>query len=105
MTGNAGQANYAASKSGLIGLTKSIAKEVANRGITVNCIAPGWIKTEMTKDISSSSEDEFIKQIPIGRIGTPDDIAYTVLFLASDESKYITGTEIVVDGGLTATTP
>ena len=101
LTGNAGQANYAASKSGLIGLTKSIAKEVANRGITVNCIAPGWIKTEMTKYISSSSEDEFIKQIPIGRIGTPDDIAYTVLFLASDESKYITGQTITVDGGRT----
>jgi len=101
LTGNAGQANYAASKSGLIGLTKSIAKEVANRGITVNCIAPGWIETEMTKDIALDSKEKLLKQIPIGRIGTTDDIAYTVLFLASDESKYITGQTITVDGGRT----
>tara|TARA_B100001250_G_C19689154_1_gene739449 strand:+ start:4 stop:750 length:747 start_codon:yes stop_codon:yes gene_type:complete len=101
LTGNAGQANYAASKSGLIGLTKSIAKEVANRGITVNCIAPGWIETEMTKDISLDSKDGFLKQIPIGRVGTSNDIAYAVLFLASDESNYITGQTITVDGGRT----
>ncbi len=101
LTGNPGQANYAASKSGLVGLSKSIAKEVAKKGITVNCIAPGWIETEMTKDLSSNSKKGFLEQIPIGRIGTSDDIAYTVLFLASDESNYITGQTITVDGGRT----
>ena len=82
-------------------ISKSIAKEVAKKGITVNCIAPGWIETEMTKDLSSNSKKGFLEQIPIGRIGTSDDIAYTVLFLASDESNYITGQTITVDGGRT----
>jgi|TARA_B110000967_G_scaffold71765_1_gene74268 3-oxoacyl-[acyl-carrier protein] reductase len=99
LTGNAGQANYAASKAGLIGMTKSIAKEVATRNITVNCIAPGWIDTEMTKDLPQGSKDELLKRIPQGRTGVPEDIAYTTLFLASDEANYITGQTITVDGG------
>ena len=99
LTGNQGQANYAASKSGLIGMSKSIAKEVASRGITINCIAPGWIETEMTNEISKDSKEDLIKKIPIGKIGEPKDIAYAVLFLASEEAKYITGQTITVDGG------
>ena len=99
LTGNPGQANYAASKAGLIGMTKSIAKEVATRGITVNCIAPGWIETEMTEDIPESSKNELLRRIPQARTGKPEDIAYAVLFLASDEANYITGQTITVDGG------
>jgi 3-oxoacyl-[acyl-carrier protein] reductase len=99
LTGNAGQANYAASKSGLIGMSKSIAKEVATRGITVNCIAPGWIETKMTANLPEKSRDELLKRIPQARTGKPEDIAYTVLFLASDEANYITGQTITVDGG------
>ena len=99
LTGNPGQANYAASKAGLIGMTKSIAKEVATRGITVNCIAPGWIETEMTEDLPESSKNELLKRIPQARTGKPEDIAYAALFLASDEANYITGQTITVDGG------
>jgi 3-oxoacyl-[acyl-carrier protein] reductase len=99
LTGNPGQANYAASKAGLIGMTKSIAKEVATRGITVNCIAPGWIGTDMTDELSDATKNEFLNRIPIGKIGTPEDIAHTALFLASDEANYITGQTITVDGG------
>ena len=99
LTGNAGQANYAASKAGLIGMTKSIAKEVASRGITANCIAPGWIETSMTDKLSGEVKNEFLSHIPVGRIGSPDDIANTVIFLASDEAGYITGQTITVDGG------
>lgn len=99
LTGNAGQANYAASKAGIIGLTKSVAKEVSKRGITVNCIAPGWIQTNMTDELNENIKEEFLKRIPINRIGTPKDIAYTALFLASDEASYITGQTITVDGG------
>ena len=99
LTGNSGQANYAASKSGLIGMSKSIAKEVATRGITVNCIAPGWIETKMTENLPEKSRDELLKRIPQARTGKPEDIAYTVLFLASDEANYITGQTITVDGG------
>ena len=99
LTGNAGQANYAASKSGLIGMSKSIAKEVATRGITVNCIAPGWIETKMTENLPEKSRDELLKRIPQARTGRPEDIAYAVLFLASDEANYITGQTITVDGG------
>jgi len=99
LTGNPGQANYAASKAGLIGMTKSIAKEVATRGITVNCIAPGWIQTKMTKDLPEKSKEELLKRIPQARTGIPEDIAYTTLFLASDEANYITGQTITVDGG------
>ena len=99
LTGNAGQANYAASKAGLIGMTKSIAKEVASRGITANCIAPGWIETSMTEKLSKEVKSEFLSHIPVGRIGSPDDIANAVIFLASDEAGYITGQTITVDGG------
>tara|TARA_Y100000748_G_scaffold144489_1_gene121184 strand:- start:248 stop:697 length:450 start_codon:yes stop_codon:yes gene_type:complete len=99
LTGNAGQSNYAASKAGLIGLTQSIAKEVGSRGITVNCIAPGWIDTEMTSDLPMNSKTSLLDMIPLKRIGKPEDIAYTVLFLASNEANYITGQTITVDGG------
>jgi 3-oxoacyl-[acyl-carrier protein] reductase len=99
LTGNAGQANYAASKAGLIGMTKSIAKEVASRGITANCIAPGWIETSMTDILNEEVKNKLLSQIPMGKIGSPDDIANTVIFLASDEAGYITGQTITVDGG------
>ena len=96
ITGNAGQANYAASKSGLIGLTKSIAKEVASRGITANCVAPGWIETSMTDQLSTEVKNKFLSQIPTGKIGQSKDIANAVIFLASDEAGYITGQTITV---------
>jgi 3-oxoacyl-[acyl-carrier protein] reductase len=103
LTGNAGQANYAASKAGLIGLTKSTAKELSSRGITVNCIAPGYIATDMTAKLSDAVTADLEKQIPLGRIGSPEDIANAVLFLASDEAGYITGQTITVDGGMVMT--
>ena len=96
--GNKGQANYAASKSGILGLTKSLAKEVASRNITVNAINPGYIKTEMTKDLNN--KDEFLDNIPLQRFGLPDDIANLACFLASDEASYITGQAINIDGGM-----
>ena len=99
LTGNAGQANYAASKAGLIGMTKSIAKEVASRGITANCIAPGWIETAMTNALTEDVKNQFLSQIPLGRIGSAKEIANTAVFLASDEAGYITGQTITVDGG------
>ena len=99
LTGNPGQANYAASKAGLIGMTQSIAKEFASRGITANCIAPGWIDTEMTVEISEDSKEDLLDKIPIRKIGKPEDIAHAAVFLASDEASYITGQTIVVDGG------
>ena len=99
LTGNAGQSNYASSKSGLRGLTQSVAKEVGSRGITVNCIAPGWIETEMTESLPLNSKDELLDRIPLKRIGKPEDIAHAVLFLASNEAGYITGQTITVDGG------
>lgn len=99
LQGNAGQGNYAASKAGLIGFSQSIAKEVGKRGITVNCIAPGWIDTEMTEEIPENKKTELLENIPIGKIGSANDIAYTALFLATNESKYITGQTITVDGG------
>jgi len=99
LTGNPGQANYAASKAGLIGMTQSIAKEFGSRGITVNCIAPGWIDTEMTVELSEDSKKDLLDKIPIRKIGKPEDIAYAAVFLASDEASYITGQTIVVDGG------
>ena len=99
LTGNPGQANYAASKAGLIGLSQSVAKEVATRGITVNCIAPGWIGTDMTDELSDEVKEQFLRRIPASRIGTPEDIAHAALFLASDEASYITGQTITVDGG------
>jgi len=100
LTGNAGQVNYAASKAGLIGLTKATAKEIGSRGITVNCIAPGYIATDMTGQMEDKAKDLLISQIPLGRIGSPDDIAATAQFLASDEAGYITGQTFTVDGGM-----
>lgn len=98
--GNAGQVNYAASKAGVIGVTKSAAKELASRGITVNAVAPGFIDTEMTAVLSEAVKEASIKQIPLGRFGKPEDIAKTVAFLASEEAGYITGQVIQVDGGM-----
>ena len=99
-SGNLGQANYAASKAGLEGMTKSIALEVASRGITANCIAPGFIKTAMTSDIPEKNEDKIINNIPIKRIGVPDDISSLTKFLASDKASYITGQTFHVNGGM-----
>jgi 3-oxoacyl-[acyl-carrier protein] reductase len=99
--GNPGQANYAASKAGLIGFSKSLAVEVATRGITVNVIAPGFIETEMTHVLGDEAQAEFLARIPLGRLGTPRDVANLALFLASSLSDYITGQVICVDGGLT----
>ena len=98
--GNAGQANYAASKAGVIGLTKSVAKELASRGITVNAIAPGFIKTDMTDALPDSVKEEAVKQIPLGAFGEVEDIAEMAVFLASDKAKYITGQVFCVDGGV-----
>lgn len=99
-SGNAGQANYAASKAGLIGFCKSLAKEVASRNVTVNVVAPGLIETDMTKAIAESAKTDWASQIPLGRIGTPQDIAAAVSFLASDEASYITGQVLAVNGGM-----
>ena len=98
--GNTGQANYVASKAGLMGLTKSSAQELAKRNITVNCIAPGYITTDMTENLSEDLKSQMKKSIPMGRFGTPKDVATLALFLASDESGYITGQTITVDGGM-----
>lgn len=98
--GNAGQANYAASKAGLIGFAKALAREVASRGITVNVVAPGMIDTDMTRAISAKAQVDWAAQIPLGRLGTPDDIAAAVCFLASDEAAYITGHVLAVNGGM-----
>lgn len=99
-TGNAGQANYAASKAGLIGFAKSVAKEVASRGITVNVVTPGLIATDMTRAISEKAHQDWAATIPLGRLGTPDDVASAVCFLASDEASYITGHVLAVNGGM-----
>ena len=98
--GNAGQANYAAAKAGIIGFTKTIAKEVASRGITVNAIAPGFIDTPMTQALPAERKQALMNSIPLGCLGTPRDIAETVAFLASEEARYITGQVITVDGGI-----
>lgn len=100
LTGNKGQANYAASKAGLIGFTKSVAKEYASRGILANCVAPGFIETDMTAALPTEASAALFEQIPLGRFGVPDDIARAVLFLASDWARYITGQVLVVDGGM-----
>jgi len=100
LTGNKGQANYAASKAGLIGFTKSVAKEYASRGVLVNCVAPGFIETDMTGALPADARDSLLGQIALGRLGKPADVAHAVLFLASDWAGYITGQVLVVDGGM-----
>jgi 3-oxoacyl-[acyl-carrier protein] reductase len=100
LTGNKGQANYAASKAGLIGFTKSVAKEYASRNILVNCIAPGFIETDMTASLPDAARASLLEEIALGRLGRPEDVAGTVLFLASDLAAYITGQVLVVDGGM-----
>jgi 3-oxoacyl-[acyl-carrier protein] reductase len=101
LIGNAGQANYAASKAGIIGFTKSIAREVASRNITVNCVAPGFIETDMTKSLNEKQKDILAQTIPMKRMGKPEDIARVVGFLCSPDADYITGQVIAVDGGMT----
>lgn len=98
--GNAGQANYAAAKAGLIGMSKSLAREIGSRGITVNCVAPGFIDTDMTRELPEAHRDALLAQIPLGRLGRTDDIANACLFLASDAGRYVTGTTLHVNGGM-----
>jgi len=100
LMGNAGQANYAASKAGIIGFTKSVAREFASRGITCNVIAPGFIETQMTGALPEEIKENYLKSIPLGRFGTPSDVADLAVFLASDKARYITGQVINIDGGL-----
>ncbi|MCL6472881.1 MAG: 3-oxoacyl-[acyl-carrier-protein] reductase [Firmicutes bacterium] len=100
LAGNPGQANYAASKAGIIGLTKALAKEFSNRNIRVNAVAPGFIETDMTKKLSDDVREKARLQIPLGFFGKPDDVAASVVFLASDDARYITGQVLVVDGGM-----
>ena len=98
--GFAGQTNYAASKAGQVGLTRSLSKEVATRGITVNCVSPGFIGTDLIKDLPENLREQYLAQVPLKRFGTPEDVATSVLFLASKEAAYITGTVLEVTGGL-----
>ncbi len=100
VTGNAGQTNYSASKAGIIGFTKSLAKELGSRGVTVNVVAPGFVATDMTADLRDASAEAMIAAIPLKRVGVPEDISAAVLFLASDGASYITGNTLLVDGGL-----
>ncbi|MCI9576249.1 MAG: 3-oxoacyl-[acyl-carrier-protein] reductase [Clostridiales bacterium] len=100
VVGNAGQVNYAASKAGIIGMTKSLAKELASRGVTVNAVAPGFVQTDMTDVLGEEMKENLQKTIPMGRLGEPEDIANAVVFLAGDEASYITGQVIHVDGGM-----
>jgi 3-oxoacyl-[acyl-carrier protein] reductase len=100
LTGNKGQANYAASKAGLIGLTKAVAKELASRGILVNAVAPGYIETDMTAELPEAARESLLSQIALGRLGRPEDIASVVRFLAGPGASYITGQVLVVDGGM-----
>ena len=99
-TGNPGQGNYAASKAGMVGMSKSLAYEVASRGITVNCVAPGFIETAMTEKLSDDQKGKILAQIPAGRMGTPDEIAAATAFLASNDAGYLTGTTLHVNGGM-----
>ena len=100
VTGNPGQANYVASKAGIVGLTKAVAKEVASRGITVNAVAPGYIETDMTTSLSEKARDAIVSMIPLGGIGRPEDVAGVVVFLASDKAAYMTGQILHVSGGM-----
>lgn len=100
VSGNAGQANYAAAKAGVIGFTKSLAQEIASRGVTVNAVAPGFIQTDMTNALSEDQTAKMTANIPAGKLGQPEDIAASVVFLASDESAYVTGTTLHVNGGM-----
>jgi len=100
ITGNAGQVNYSASKAGIIGMTKAVAREVAGRGVTCNAIAPGFIQTDMTEALPTKAKDAIINSIPLKRLGMPEDVANAVAFLASEEASYITGQVINVDGGM-----
>jgi 3-oxoacyl-[acyl-carrier protein] reductase len=100
VTGNPGQANYAAAKAGMIGMAKALAAEVASRGITVNCVAPGFIATAMTEALSEDQRARIATAVPLGRVGTPEEVASAVLFLASDESRYVTGHTLHVNGGM-----
>jgi 3-oxoacyl-[acyl-carrier protein] reductase len=99
-SGNAGQANYAAAKAGVAGMTRSLARELGSRGITVNCVAPGFIATDMTDALPSAQREALLQQIPLGRLGTPADVAEAVAFLASPQAGYITGSELHVNGGM-----
>jgi 3-oxoacyl-[acyl-carrier protein] reductase len=101
LVGNAGQANYAASKAGIIGFTKSVAREVAQRGITVNTVAPGYVETELTGSLPEEVKDQIRDQVPAGRFGVPEEVAEVVAFLAGEEAGYVTGQTIAVDGGMT----
>ena len=100
LTGNKGQANYAASKAGLVGFTKSVAKEYASRGVLANCVAPGFIETDMTSGLPDEARAALLQQIALGRLGRPEDVAGAVLFLASDLASYVTGQVLVIDGGM-----
>jgi 3-oxoacyl-[acyl-carrier protein] reductase len=100
LAGQAGQTNYSASKAGIIGLTKALAREVASRGITVNAVAPGFIPTDLTKDLPEDLKEMIIKSTPMGRMGTPQEVANAVAFLASDDASYITGQVLSIDGGM-----
>jgi len=99
-SGNAGQANYAAAKAGVAGMTRALARELGSRGVTVNCVAPGFIATDMTDSVPAAQKEALLAQIPVGRLGTPQEVADAVLFLASPAAGYITGTELHVNGGM-----